>query len=390
LIPEDDVPVRRVGRLVLDRCVDNFFAETEQVAFCTQNIVPGVDFTNDPLLQGRNFSYLDTQLKRLGSPNFTHLPINAPKCPFNTLQQDGQMAFRNPKGRVNYEPNSWSGPAGGPRETSERGFQSFASEEKGTKQRIRSETFADHYSQARQFYLSQTEVEQKHIAASFTFELSKVNTLAIRARMVSHLLNVDGGLGKKVADALRLVELPSPAEPARTMNKSLKPSPALSIIRNGPRNFAGRKLGVLITDDADIELLSALRLATERGGATLKLIAPLIGGVKASDGSLIKADETIDGGPSVLFDAIVLLVTDAGANLLADEAVARDFIADAFAHLKFIGYVPSAARLLQKCGVATGSDKGLIELKSAEHVAAFLEACGQLRHWEREARVKRE
>src|SRR5687768_14180464 len=158
IIPEEEVPVRRVGRLVLDRCVDNFFAETEQVAFCTQNIVPGIDFSNDPLLQGRNFSYLDTQLKRLGSPNFTHIPINAPKCPFAHFQQDGHMTTTaNPKGRVNYEPNSWPGEAGGPRESPENGFHSFPAEEDGAKLRVRSETFADHYSQARQFYMRSEE-----------------------------------------------------------------------------------------------------------------------------------------------------------------------------------------------------------------------------------------
>ena len=209
LIPEEEVPIRRVGRLVLDRCVDNFFAETEQVAFCTQNIVPGIDFSNDPLLQGRNFSYLDTQLKRLGSPNFTHLPINAPKCPFAHFQQDGHMAMMNPKGRVNYEPNSWSGKDSGPRESPEQGFRSYPAEEEGAKLRVRSETFADHYSQARQFYLSQTEVEQNHIAAALTFELSKVETLQIRTRIVSHLLNIDTDLAKQVADGLRLKEMPA-------------------------------------------------------------------------------------------------------------------------------------------------------------------------------------
>src|SRR6476646_2633113 len=150
IIPEDDVPVRIVGRLVLDRVVDNFFAETEQVAFCTQNIVDGIDFTNDPLLQGRNFSYLDTQLKRLGSPNFSNLPVNAPKCPFATLQQDGHMATVNPVGRINYEPNSWPGELAGPREDPERGFGSYPVEESGEKRRVRAALFADHYSQARQ------------------------------------------------------------------------------------------------------------------------------------------------------------------------------------------------------------------------------------------------
>ena len=175
LIPEELIPIRKVGRLVLDRCVDNFFAETEQVAFCTNNIVPGVDFSNDPLLQGRNFSYLDTQLKRLGGPNFTNIPINAPKCPFATLQQDGHMAMINPKNRVNYEPNSSA-------LTKKRGlarilmavFIPILPKKKAAKLRVRSESFADHYSQARQFYISQTPIEQTHIADSFTFELSKV------------------------------------------------------------------------------------------------------------------------------------------------------------------------------------------------------------------------
>src|ERR1700744_5532942 len=174
LIPEELVPVRPVGRLVLNRVVDNFFAETEQVAFCTQNIVPGIDFTNDPLLQGRNFSYLDTQLKRLGGPNFTQIPVNAPKCPFHTFQQDGHMAFYNVKGRANYEPNSWGGVEGGPRESPERGFRSFPAPESGEKVRARGELFADHYSQARQFYVSQTATEQTHIKDAFVFELSKV------------------------------------------------------------------------------------------------------------------------------------------------------------------------------------------------------------------------
>ena len=206
LIPEELIPIRKVGRLVLDRCVDNFFAETEQVAFCTSNIVPGVDFSNDPLLQGRNFSYLDTQLKRLGGPNFHAIFRSTPQSvPSATLQQDGHMALVNPKSRANYEPNSWPGGEGGPRETPDVGFHSYPAEEKGPKVRIRSDTFADHYSQARQFYISQTPIEQTHIAAAFTFELSKVERPEIRSRMVSHLLNVDSQLAEKVAQGLGLL-----------------------------------------------------------------------------------------------------------------------------------------------------------------------------------------
>jgi catalase len=199
LIPEEELPIQRVGKLVLNRLVDNFFAETEQVEF-TGNIVPGIDFSNDPLLQGRNFSYLDTQLSRLGSPNFTHLPINAPKCPIHHFQQDGHMAMTNPKGRVNFEPNSWSVPHD-PRESPDHGFHSFPSEEQGQKQRIRSESFADHYSQARQFYISQTPTEQTHIVSALVFELSKVERPDIRSRVVSHLLNIDNDLAQRTTGA---------------------------------------------------------------------------------------------------------------------------------------------------------------------------------------------
>ena len=294
IIPEEVLPVRRVGRLVLDRVVDNFFAETEQVAFCTQNIVPGIDFTDDPLLQGRNFSYLDTQLKRLGSPNFHEIPVNSPRgCPFHNFQQDGHMRMTVPKGRAMYQPNSFGE---GPRELPTKGFRSYPAEVSGPKLRIRAESFADHYSQARQFYLSQTDVEQGHIAAALTFELSKVETLAIRARVVAHLRNIDEGLAQKVAQGLRLKALPEPA-PAARPTKDLEKSPALSIILNGPASFAGRKVGALVTDGADAKLLDALKAALKKEGALLKLVAPNVGGIEASDGSFLEADEKVDGGP---------------------------------------------------------------------------------------------
>src|SRR5579871_352830 len=250
IIPEEELPIRKVGRLVLDRCVDNFFAQTEQVAFCNNNIVPGVDFIFDPLLQGLNFSYLDTQLKRLGGPNFTHLPINAPKCPFHHFQQDGHMAMLNPKGRVNYEPNS-RGAAGGPREDPGKGFRSFEGEEAGAKVRLRPESFADHYSQARQFYISQTKPEQNHIASALIFELSKVEEPAIRERLVSHLPNIDPDLAKKVAAGLGMKGAIRATAPAAEVRSDLEKSPALSIILNGPESFAGRKVGALVSDGVD-------------------------------------------------------------------------------------------------------------------------------------------
>jgi catalase len=384
IIPEEDVPVRRVGRLVLDRNVDNFFAETEQVAFCTSNIVPGIDFTNDPLLQGRNFSYLDTQLKRLGGPNFTHIPINAPRCPMHHFQQDGHMAITNPKGRVNYEPNSWGV---GPRETHQTGFQSFPAQEEGEKRRIRSETFADHYSQARQFYLSQTPMEQGHIADALIFELSKVETPAIRARVVSHLPNIDGKLAKKVAQGLGLREMPQTAEPAKSP-KDLKTSKALSVVLNGPETFKGRKVGVLLTDGVDQKLLDALQSAVAAEGAMLEIIAPTVGGVRTSSGTLISADQKVGGGPSVLYDAVAILATDAEAKILAKNPAARDFVTDAFAHLKFIAYNDAVKPLFQKAGIYTELDKGCILLKKPAAAAEFVSLCRSVRYWPREATIK--
>jgi catalase len=383
IIPEELVPVRRVGRLVLDRTVDNFFAETEQVAFCTQNIVPGIDFSNDPLLQGRNFSYLDTQLKRLGSPNFTHLPVNAPKCPVAHFQQDGHMATANPVGRVNYEPNSWSGDAAGPREDPVAGYRSYAEPLDETKQRVRSERFADHYSQARQFYASQTPVEQDHIVDAFVFELSKCEQPGIRARMVANLRNVDENFAQRVADGLRLASYPERTSPARPPIADLPPSPSLSIVLNGPERFAGRKIGVLVTDGTDAKLLQALRNAATAEGALTELVAPWIGGVTTSDGELVPVHQKVGGGPSVLYDAIAVLPSADGAAELAQDPAAKEFVTDAHAHGKFVAYHANALALLQAAGVDTELDDGYVALDKRDAPTTFIERCRALRFWER-------
>jgi len=385
IIPEEILAPKPVGRLVLDRMPDNFFAETEQVAFMTQNVPPGIDFSNDPLLQGRNFSYLDTQLKRLGGPNFTHLPINAPKCPFAHFQQDGHMAMRNPTGRANYQPNSFGE---GPRESPTRGFQHFAAEEQGVKARLRPESFADHYSQARQFYISQTPPEQRHIASALTFELSKVETVEIRERMVSHLLNIDETLATTVAQKLGLQTMPEPADTAIPTRQDLEPSPALSIVERGPKRFEGRKLGILITDGVDAKLLKGLTQAVTAEKAVFEFIAPKVGGVTASNGTLIEAHHMIDGGPSVLFDAVALLTSEAAIAELTEEATARDFVADAFQHCKFIGYDRSALPLLEIAGIADAMDEGVLPLPGEEGLAAFVSELGKLRVWAREPSVK--
>jgi len=385
IIPEEQVPVRRIGTFVLDAHVENFFAETEQVAFCTQNVVPGIGFSNDPLLQGRNFSYLDTQLKRLGSPNFTHIPINAPKgCPVHNFQQDGHMAMRNPKGRVNYEPNSW----GGPRENPDAGYRHLAAQESGTKQQTRSPSFADHYSQARQFFISQTPIEQKHIGDALVFELSKCERPDIRARMVGHLRNIDESLAKAVAGGLGLPALPDAAPAAVAPRADLPPSDALSIVKNGPESFAGRKIGILVSDDAPAELVKALVKEIKAVGAVYEIVAPHVAGAKLDDGSMVEGKQKIDGGPSVLYDAVALILSPDGAAQLAQDKTAKDFVSDAYAHCKFIAYVDDALPLIDRAGIAEPDmDEGMVRLEKASDVPPFLTMCAQLRLWEREFKV---
>jgi catalase len=384
IIPEELVPIRVVGRLVLDRMPDNFFAETEQVAFCTQNVVPGIDFSDDPLLQGRNFSYLDTQLKRLGSPNFTHIPINAPRCPFAHFQQDGHMTTANPKGRANYQPNSWGPEVGGPRENPAQGYRFFPQPVDGVKTADRSETFADHYSQARQFYISQEPIEQKHLGDALVFELSKVERPDIRERMVSHLRNIDAGLAGKVATGLGVALPPAMKSARRPMD--LPASEPLSIVRNGPQSFMGRKLGILATDGASADLVNALVAAVVGEGAMAEIIAPMIGGVTLDDGTELPVQQKIDGGPSVLYDAVAIVVSERGASRLLKDAPTKDFICDAFAHCKFIGFSGEAISLLERAGIAGDLDEGCVDLTS-EGVDAFIGLLPEVRHWAREMGV---
>ena len=386
LIPEETLPVRPIGRMVLDRTVENFFAETEQVAFCTQNVVPGIDFTNDPLLQGRNFSYLDTQLKRLGSPNFTDIPVNAPRCPVAHFQQDGHMTLANPPGRANYEPNSW-GVDGGPREDPVRGFRTFPASESGDQRRVRPESFADHYSQARQFYVSQTETERRHIEASFTFELSKVETATVRERMVASLVNVHADLALAVADGLG-ISVPDALPAEVTTRTDLEPSRALSILANGPETFAGRRVGAFVTEGCDAKTLRSLRRALQAEGAELMLIAPTIDGVTDSDGKTVAINERLGGAPSVLFDAVALVTSDNGTPGLLDHPGIHSFVSDAHTHCKFVGFNEPARALMDASGVdAAKRDAGYFQLDGTkESAAAFADACRTLRLWARETR----
>jgi catalase len=383
LITEELVPVRRVGRLVLDRNVKNAFAETEQAAFGTHNIVPGIEFSNDPVLQGRNFSYLDAQVKRLGSPNFAQLPVNAPQCPFRHFQQDGSMAMFNPSGRVNYAPNSWL-VGRGAAEAPSGGFVSYGEDLSGTKIRARPESFADHYNQARQFYASQAPLERQHIAAAFVFELSKVEKQAIRSRVVAHLLNIDDRLAMNVAEGLRLDALPVPATRVVPARHDLPESPSLSIMRSRPQTFSGRRLGALVTDGVDGGLLRQLEGEFNDVGATIELVAPAIGGIKCEDGAWIEARRSLATAPSVLFDAVAIVVAPQASKEIAKNPFAIAFVADAFAHCKFIAFTADARPLLERALAGSPLDGGCKQVETAMAAAQFAAQCAQLRFWARE------
>jgi catalase len=379
LIPEELVPLKVIGRMVLDRWPDNFFAETEQVAYCPANIVPGIDFSNDPLLQGRLFSYLDTQLSRLGSVNSHQIPINAPKCPFANNQRDGHMQMGQAAGRVAYEPNSLS--ASSPRETPTGGFRSASVTETGEKGRIRAQSFADHYSQARLFYRSQTKYEQAHIASALVFELSKVEHLHIREAMVGHLRHIEEDLAKRVAAGLgfgRMPDAPSAAAPI----KEMKPSPALQIIGKMKDTLQGRAVAILVADGSDGAAVMKIKKAAADAGAVAKVVAPKVSGGKFADGSPLAADGQLAGTPSVLFDAVAVILSDEGAKTLSRESAAIDFVRDAFGHLKAIAVDKGGRALLKLANV--GQDSGVVDAADKD---AFIKAA-KARQWDREKSVR--
>ena len=378
LIPEELIPLKVIGRMVLDRWPNNFFAETEQVAYCPSHVVPGIDFSNDPLLQGRLFSYLDTQLSRLGSPNFHQIPINAPKCPFANQQRDGHMQMCQPVGRVSYEPNSLSNDS--PRESAQ-GFISATISESGDKSRVRPESFADHYSQARQFFTSQTVYEQAHIASALVFELSKVAHLHIRVRMVAHLLNISDDLAGRVAKGLGLEDMPAAAIPAAEIH-DFPASPALQTIGNAKDTLEGRSIGILITDGSDVAVLDSIKKAVIKAGASVKVVGPKIGGAKLSDGSMHAVDGQLAGTPSVLFDAVAILLSIEGAKILEKESAAVDFVRDAFGHLKAIVVDKGGQVLLDKANITV--DKGVVK---ATDVQTFIDAA-KTRQFDREKSLR--
>jgi catalase len=377
LVPEEVVPIQMVGKMVLDRNPDNFFAETEQVAFCPSHIVPGIDFSEDPLLQGRLFSYLDTQLSRLGSPNFHELPINRPKCPFANMQRDGQMQMLVPKGRANYEPNSID--PGGPRETP-AGLKTAPIPVEGAKVRLRSESFSDHYSQARLFYRSVTPQEQKHIAEALTFELSKVDIREIRQKMLGHLNIIDKALGATVAEELGMPGEATKMTPARTPI-DLDPSPALRLYGKYQPTLNGRKVGILLAPGFDPKVKNALIAAVKKEGAKPAIIAPRVGGVEDSTGAKQPAEMALRGSPSILFDAVAIVSGPAGDKALASNPDAVSFLMDACRHLKAIGLsgVPDLAAKAHATGLV-----GVTGLDNSKNIAQFIDFARQGKVWDRE------
>ena len=391
LIPEELVPVMPVGRMVLNRNPDNFFAETEQVAFCTAHVVPGIDFSNDPLLAGRIHSYIDTQISRLGGVNFHELPINAPKVAIHNNQRDGIHRQTVAKGRVAYEPNSLGG--GCPFQAGTAGFVSFPQPVQGDKVRGKPEKFADHYTQATLFWNSQTPLEQAHIVGGFRFELSKLTVPAIRERMVASLVNVSTelatavalGLGIEVPPALPRA-LPHPASP------EVERSAALTLTAlPGDGGIRTRKVAILVAEGVHGESIATIVSALKAADAVPCVIAKRLGKIDTGDGVALEAVATLENTSPVLFDAVVLPDGEHGVALLSQERRVQDFVYGQYAHGKTLLVVGAAVVLVEQAGLdfslpSDESDPGMI-LANLDGlnvgISRFIEAIGKHRHSDR-------
>jgi catalase len=392
IIPEELIPLTPVGRMVLNRNPDNFFAETEQVAFCTAHVIPGIDFSNDPLLAGRIHSYVDTQITRLGGPNFHEIPINAPLASVHNNQRDGMHRQAIHRGRVAYEPNSLGG--GCPFQAGAAGFVSFPEPLEGDKLRGNPDKFADHYTQATLFYESQTEVEKAHIVAGFRFELSKVTVPAIRERMLASLVNVSADMTAKIAAGLGMdVPVAMPKASQESITPEVLQSPSLSLMaRPGDGSIRTRKVAILIAEGVHGASIVAIEAALTAAGAVACIIAAQPGEVKTVDGQVLVATGTLENSPPVLFDALVLPDGDDGVALLASYGQTNEFVINQYRHGKTILVLGASRALTNRAGipallVSGDVDPGLLfaEADKAEATnAAFISAIGKHRHPERE------
>jgi len=396
IVPEELVPVVPVGKLVLNRNPNNFFAETEQVAFCAAHVVPGIDFSNDPLLAGRIHSYVDTQISRLGGPNFHEIPINAPLAQVHNNQRDGMHRQALHRGRVSYEPNSLGG--GCPFQAGAAGFVSFPEpmEAEAHKVRGKPERFADHYTQATLFWNSQTPVEKAHIVNAFRFELSRVQTTAVRERMVSGLMNVASELAEAVAAGLGIRPLPSPMPKAlqKRVVPEVEKSPALSLFaRPGDGGVRARRVAILVVDGVDGDELRSLARHLTAAGAVPRFIGSHLGAVESANGDPLEVDVPLAAAPSVLFDAVVVSGADAAVARLTADGRALEFLKDQYRHCKTILALGAGATILSNAGIPqslpTGKpDPGLVIGRSGgldSTAKAFVAALARHRHFERES-----
>jgi len=384
LIPEELVPVVPVGRMVLNRNPDNFFAETEQVAFCTAHIVPGIDFSNDPLLQGRIHSYLDTQISRLGGANFHEIPINAPLAQVHNNQRDGMHRQAIARGRVSYEPNSLGG--GCPFQAGKmQGFTSHPEPIAGDKVRGKPEKFADHYSQAKLFWQSQSLPEKQHIIKAFRFELTRVQTQAIRERVVSLLVNVDDELAQGVADGLGFALPPAAPDISTLPPHTYEPSPALSMLSFPAPDIKTRRVAIIVAEGSDGVMARSFYSALAEAGAVPRLVAPMLGEVADDKGKAMHAEISVEAGPAVLYDAVIVPDGAAAITSLLKNGQVIEFLKDQYRHCKPMLIMGAASSLLEKAGIPVtlpdgDADPAIIGLggEDAESgLAAFLTAMQQ-------------
>jgi len=397
LLPEEIVPVQRIGKMTLNRNPDNFFAETEQVAFHPGHVVPGIDFTNDPLLQGRLFSYTDTQLSRLGSPNFHEIPINRPLSPVMNNQRDGHMRQTINSDRTSYQPNTISNGCPFQAKAVEGGYTSFQERIDAKKIRERSRSFFDHFSQATLFFNSQAEHEKNHIINALTFELGKLKSNTIRERMLGILTQVDKTLASKVADGLGMRAPLKPAYPINhsvpadgiqknyepiKMKQSIEKSDALSMANTLKNSIKTRCIAILASNGVDENSVKVMTNALKAEGANIKIIAPKLGTIKGATGEEIKVDQSFLTTSSVLFDAVYIPSCAISSTTLIAEPDAIQFINEAYKHCKAIAASGNGVDLLSQSYASNKpNDAGLIIDKSAKD---FINAIAQHRFWERE------
>lgn len=401
LWPEELVPVQKIGKMTLNRNPDNFFAETKQVAFHLGNIVPGIDFSNDPLLQGRLFSYTDTQINRFNGANFHQVPINRAISPVHNNQLDGYMRQSIHVGRTSYFPNSLGENSPTPASEADGGYVSYPEDVSGKKVRVCSESFKDHFTQARFFYMSLSAPEQQHLTNALRFELGKVKDQGVRDRMVANLAKVDGNLAKDVASWIGVAEPDSAMQTGQTTTfngKSVDTSPALSMEKSSKGSITSRKVAILVADGVNETEVSAIKTALQAQGAVCDVIAKTLGSVTGSNGGTVPVDKSAITVDSIMYDAVFVPGGAESADALKTMPKVLYFIAEAFGHAKPLSASGEGVSVLQKANISSVnlagaeadgviSDLGVVSSAgtagSGDFAKQFIAAIAQHRFWER-------